>query len=251
LSSKRVFDVVFDKNTKIKLYKPYKNLLNKASFRVVLRFDNLPITSARFDIKSEGVVIKNKEYLKEIQKNHNSFIYITAHFGNIDLLGLIIGKKIGKMVQVQQKLNNPYLTEHMKQKRETYNLEIVEKQGAIKKLFLALKNDKPISLIIDQNVNKKYASKITFLNKETYQTNSTSNLSLKLGIPILPIFIRSIDKEKYEVIFKKPIYSKGKTEEELNQLQANIISEMIFKYPKEWFWCHKRFKNSNPSLYED
>jgi hypothetical protein len=85
LSSKRVFDVVFDKNTKIKLYKPYKNLLNKASFRVVLRFDNLPITSARFDIKSEGVVIKNKEYLKNlnivlISKDLYNFRYLIKEY---------------------------------------------------------------------------------------------------------------------------------------------------------------------------
>ena len=245
---KNLLYVYNDNISDAKIKEIQKECYKKLFLNILSIIENEYITDDELD---SIITFKNKEYLKEVQKNHNSFIYITAHFGNIDLLGLVIGKKIGKMVQVQQKLNNPYLTEHMRQKRETYNLEIVEKHGAIKKLFLALKNNKPISLIIDQNVKIKYASKVTFLNKETYQTNSTSNLALKLDVPILPIFIRSIDNEKYEVIFKKPIYPKGKTEYELTQLQADVMSEMIFKYPKEWFWCHKRFKNSNPSLYQN
>jgi len=241
---------VYDNNiSKDEIKKIQKACYQKLFLNILSILENEYISDEELD---KIVSFENIEYLKEVQALDKPFIYITAHMGNIDLLGKVIGKKIGRMVQVFQRLNNPLLTEYMIKKRETYNLEIVEKHGAIKKLFLSLKQGKPISLIIDQNVRIKYATKINFLNKPAYQTNSTSNLAKKLDVPILPIFIVSDHdiEGKYKVIFKKPIYPENKTEQELTQLQADVMSEMIFKYPQEWFWCHKRFKNSNPKLYK-
>jgi len=239
---------VYDGNISEKKIKEIqKKCYQKLFLNILSIIENEYISDQELD---NMITFENKHFFDEVSKDNKPFIYITAHLGNIDLLGKITGKKLGRMVQVFQRLNNPLLTEYMKKKRETYNLEIVEKHGAIKKLFLALKKGKPISLIIDQNVNIKYATKITFLNKPAYQTNSTSNLALKLDVPILPFFIVEEKKDKYKIIFEKPIYPQGKTEPQLTQLQADVMSKMIFKYPQEWFWCHKRFKNSNPSLYK-
>jgi len=193
----------------------------------------------------EMVTFKNREYLDSLKK---PFIFITPHLGNLDVLGVIIGEFFGKTTHVQQKIKNPYLYEYMKNQREKYGITFVEKHGAVKKLFRALKNGEVISLVIDQNIRKVYATKVEFLGKPAYQTYTSSQLSLKFNIPILPVFIVGEDDD-YKVIFKKPIYPEGKTIEELNQLQADVMSEVIFEYPHEWFWCHKRFKNSNPSLY--
>jgi len=239
---------VYDNNISEEKIKHIQKMCYKRLFLNILSIiENEYIDDQELD---EMIIFENKHYFDEVSKQNKPFIYITAHMGNIDLLGKVIGKKLGSMVQVFQRLNNPILTEYMKKKRETYNLEIVEKHGAIKKLYVALKKGKPISLIIDQNVRLQYASKVKFLNKQAYQTNSTSNLALKLNVPLLPIFIVNSDDGKYKIIFEKPIYPDGKSEAEISQLQADILSKMIFKYPDEWFWCHKRFKNSNPSLYK-
>ena len=187
--------------------------------------------------------------IHHIQNLKKPYIIITAHFGNIDFLGLVLAKFFGKMTQVQQKIKNPSLFKYLENQRKSYGLNMVEKHGAVKKLFFALKKSEPISLIIDQNTNPKYSTKVNFLGKPTYQTLTSSQLSLKFNTPILPIFIKE-EKNGYNIIFKEPIYPKDKTIEELNQIQADVMSEMILKYPHEWFWCHKRFKNSNPKIYQ-
>ncbi len=201
-------------------------------------------TYTKDDLK-KIITFENEKYIQKLEK---PFIIITAHYGNIDLLGLVLAKFFTKLTQVQQKINNPLLFKYLEQQRANYGMNMVEKHGAVKKLFFALKKKEPISLIIDQNTNPKYSTKVDFLGKEAYQTLTSSQLSKKFNIPLLPVFITQ-DGDNYKVIFKKPIYPEDKTLEELNQLQADIMSKMIFKYPQEWFWCHKRFKNSNPSLY--
>ncbi len=200
------------------------------------------------------IIVENKEFIDKLIKDKKPFIYVTAHIGNIDFLGCLVGKLFTPgMYQVYQKLNNPFLSEYMKSKRESCNLKMVEKHGAVKQLVLALKKNKVISLIIDQAVNPKYGQEVIFLGKKVEQTPTASMLAKKFNIPLLPIFIVSDDdKEKrYKIILKEPIYPEDRSIQELNQLQADILSEIILKYPKEWFWCHKRFKNSNPKIYQD
>ena len=200
------------------------------------------------DIESM-VKFENKHFIDELKKENKQFIYVTAHMGNLDVLGVIIGHFFGKTTHVQQKIKNPYLSEYMLKQREKYGIKVVEKTGALKKLFLALKKGEIVSLVIDQNTNPLYAAKVNFLGKEEYQLTTSTILSQRFNIPILPVFIVG-EEDNYKVIFKEPIYPDAKSEEELNQIQADILSQMIFKYPKEWFWCHKRFKNSNPDLYK-
>jgi KDO2-lipid IV(A) lauroyltransferase len=173
--------------------------------------------------------------------------------GNLDILGVIIGHFFGKTTHIQQQLKNPLLTEFIKTKRENYGIKVVDKKGAIKHLFSALKNKEIVSLVVDQNVNPKHASLVEFLGHKTYQTNAPATLARRFDVPLLPVFIVG-DDDKYRVIFEKPIYmtksSSAKEDIEQNtQLVADIMSKMILKYPHEWFWCHKRFKNSNPNIY--
>ncbi|HIC78941.1 MAG TPA: lipid A biosynthesis acyltransferase, partial [Sulfurovum sp.] len=35
----------------------------------------------------------------------------------------------------------------------------------------------------------------------------------------------------------------------LTQLQANAMEEVIKENPKEWFWMHKRWKNTIEDIY--
>ena len=191
------------------------------------------------------VTFENKEYLDNMKK---PFIFITAHLGNLDTLGVILGEFFGKTVHVQQKVKNPLLYDYMSRQREKYGITFIEKHGAVKHLVKAIKKGEVISLVIDQNIKKSLATPVKFLGKDTYQLITSSQLSYKFNIPILPIFIVGED-DNYKVILKKPIYPEGKSIEELNQIQADIMSEVINKYPEEWFWCHKRFKNSAPEIY--
>jgi KDO2-lipid IV(A) lauroyltransferase len=239
--------VYHDKISQKEIKEIQKSCYKKLFLTVLSIIENEHLTKDEIE---SIVEFEGKEYIDKLQKEDQQFIYITAHLGNLDILGVIIGHFFGKTTHVQQKIKNPYLSDYMQKQREKYGIRVIEKYGAMKKLFLALKRGEIISLVIDQNTNPKYASKVKFLGKDELQLTTSTTLAKRFNIPILPVFIVG-EEDKYKVIFKEPIYPHDKSEDELNQLQADVMSEMIFNYPKEWFWCHKRFKNSNPSLYQN
>jgi len=232
-----------DKIDEQKIKQIQKSCYKKLFLTILSIIENEHLSS--LDIENM-VTFENKEHIKTIQK---PYIYITAHMGNLDVLGVIIGHFFGQTTHVQQKIKNPYLNNYMQKQREKYGIKVVDKYGAVKKLYIALKNSKIISLVIDQNVNPKYATNVKFLNKDTIQTSTAALLAKRFNIPLLPVFITGED-DKYKVIFKEPIYPKDKSLETLNQDIADVMSKVIFEYPQEWFWCHKRFKNSNPNMYK-
>jgi len=234
-----VYDNISDK----KIKQIQKSCYKKLFLTVLSIIENEHLTKE--EIRSM-VTFENKEYLDNLEK---PFIFVTAHLGNLDTLGVILGEFFGRTVHVQRKVKNPLLYNYMSKQREKYGITFVEKHGAVKHLVRAIKKGEVISLVIDQSIRKSSATPVKFLGKDTYQLVTSSQLSHKFNIPILPIFIVGEDDE-YKVILKEPIYPNGKSVEELNQIQADIMSEVINKYPEEWFWCHKRFKNSNPSVYK-
>ena len=238
--------IYHDKISSSEIKKIAKSCYEKLFLTVLSIIENEHLTSGQIE---SMVQFEGKNYIDDLKKQNKQFIYITAHLGNLDVLGVIIGHFFGKTTHVQQRLKNPLLSEYMQKQREKYGIKVIDKYGAMKGLFMALKKGEIVSLVIDQATNLKYTSKVKFLGKDEYQLNTSSTLSKRFKLPILPVFIVGGDDD-YKVIFKKPIYPDDKTIQELDQIQADVISDMILKYPNEWFWCHKRFKHSDPSLYD-
>jgi len=59
LNSERVFEIKFDKKTKLKSWQVYKNLVKSLKLNIKLSFKNLPVTTAKFDIKLLNTPLKN------------------------------------------------------------------------------------------------------------------------------------------------------------------------------------------------
>lgn len=215
------------------------------------------LEAAKYDSRKfkERVTIKNQNYIDALLKQNKPIIIITAHYGNIEVLGYSIGKYITDMVQVQRKLDNhPRLSQLMQEQRESYGIEIVERNGAVRHLLRALKKNKVISLVVDQHVHPDVGSKIKFLDHDAYQTNTPAFLARKFDAAILPVFMRYKDDMHYEIEFEEPFYVPKSDDEqkdifEATQKQADIISAKILQEPNLWFWCHKRFKSVGKKHY--
>jgi len=210
----------------------------------------------QIDAMAEAITFKNRAYFDELLAQNKPVIIVTAHYGNIEILGYGIGQFITAMVQIQRKLDSSVeLTSFMKSQRESYGLEIVEKRGALRYLVKALKKKKPISLVVDQNVRKQDAIKVNFLGKPAYQTDSVAYLSRKFDAAILPVFLHYDDDFHYTISFTKPFFTPKTDDEQADilqatQKQADIISDTINQDPTQWFWCHKRFGGTNREIYE-
>jgi KDO2-lipid IV(A) lauroyltransferase len=201
------------------------------------------------------VTFKNKEAIDQAIREGKKIILVSSHYGNWELLGLAISALVVPTTSVSKKLNNPHFDQHLTTAREALNLNMVEKKGAVKFLMNALRDNRAISLLIDQNTHENDGILVDFFGHPARQSPSTSFLARKFDAIIFPAFITTDDYEHYTITFEDPIIvdktdNKEEDIQKASQKQSDIMENIIRKNPKPWFWCHRRWRNTHEHLYE-
>ena len=193
------------------------------------------------------VEFENFEETKEILKE-KPVIFVTAHFGNWELLPLALGANITPISAIAREIDNPKLNKEIVDTREKFNIKVFYKQGALKNMINSIKENRSIGIFVDQNTAKKEGIETTFFNKKVLQTPSASTLSKKFNLPIIMVFIEPMKNGKWKLVVKDIFYTND-IQESVNK-QSKLIEEEVKKFPSEYYWFHKRFKHFYENLYD-
>ena len=204
----------------------------------------------------ENVTFEGEEIVKHYQDAGKKIIFITGHQGNWELLSQSIAIKFDlTLVGVGRKLDSDLMDKVLKENRERFNVEMVYKKGAMKGCIKALSQNKAVGILVDQSIRKNQSIEVDFFEHPVTHTPLASILSRKFEIDLIPAFISTNDYVNYHVKIYEPIKSlKTDNQEEdlakLTQAQANAMQVAIEAHPKEWFWMHKRWKNTLENIYK-
>ncbi len=201
------------------------------------------------------VKIENAHIIEDLKKEGKPLIFISAHYGNMEMLSHYINRFVIPVYQVARESNFEEIDEFVIKARESSGSKIIFRAGAIKTLVKAMIKKEAVSLIIDQNINSREGEEVEFLGKKAYQTSSSASLARKFNAYLIPIAIFNQDNYNYKIKVYEPIVPiKTDNEKEdlknISQLEANAISAIIKEDKKQWFWPHKRFKSHYREIYE-
>ena len=201
------------------------------------------------------VKIENAHIIEDLKKEGKPLIFISAHYGNMEMLSHYINRFVIPVYQVARESNFEEIDEFVIKARESSGSKIIFRSGAIKTLVKAMIKKEAVSLIIDQNINSREGEEVEFLGKKAYQTSSSASLARKFDAYIVPLAIFNQEGYKYKIKIYDPIIPvKTDNEKEdikiISQLEANAISAIIYEDKKQWFWPHKRFKSHYKEIYE-
>lgn len=201
------------------------------------------------------VKIENAHIIEDLKKEGKPLIFISAHYGNMEMLSHYINRFVIPVYQVARESNFEEIDEFIIKARESSGSKIIFRAGAIKTLVKAMIKKEAVSLIIDQNINSREGEEVEFLGKKAYQTSSSASLARKFDAYLIPIAIFNQDNYNYKIKVYEPIVPiKTDNEKEdlknISQLEANAISAIIKEDKKQWFWPHKRFKSHYREIYE-
>ncbi len=202
----------------------------------------------------EKVTFQNSEVLSNALQQGKKVILITGHYGNWELVALSIAAAFGKMTIIGRSLDAPSMDAILRQNREQFDIELVDKQGAMRSMIQALKADRMVGLLVDQNTAENEGILIDFFGKPARHTPSAAILSRRFDALIIPVFISTEDHRHYEVTFYDPIQTEKTDDNEKDildsvQKQADITEKVIRKHPEAWFWLHQRWKNQFEEMY--
>lgn len=184
----------------------------------------------------------------DIIENHinSGAIIVTAHTGNWDILeraAALKGLRLGVISRVSR--FSPIM-KFLNEIRKSRGEAVFSQNASVMELSKFLRRGgRFLGIVIDQNMPPRHGRPALFFGREVNTTFAPQILSIRTNLPIIPVFIRRVNKNNFEVVVYNAERLRGDSDQEIvdSMNQLNLLLEgFIKKYPEQWLWVHRRFK---------
>ncbi|MCX7957892.1 MAG: lysophospholipid acyltransferase family protein [Deltaproteobacteria bacterium] len=172
-------------------------------------------------------------------------IVVTAHTANWDVLEQAASKEKINLGVLSRKSRFMMLQAFAEDVRRRRGETVFYEDTGFSVLMKFLKSKGVLGIVIDQNMPPRHGRPALFFGKMVNTTFAPQILSLRSGLPIIPVFIRMVERGRYEITFYKPNFLVSATDEEiLNSMNSlnMLLEQFIRENPSQWLWVHRRFK---------
>lgn len=201
---------------------------------------------------AQKVHFENRQIVDTILSQGKGIIFVSAHLGNWELGGAALSSLITPVASIYKGFNRTEFDPYLLKARTNHRMILAEKNGALKHMAKTLKNNGSVLLMIDQGSNARYGVLSDFFGHSAYHSSTAAQLAAKFQRPIVGVYITSENEQEYTVRFEEPITLSSNDEQAIIDATAKQVQDLeriIRKYPKLWFWCHKRWKNEYKEIY--
>ena len=199
----------------------------------------------------DRVKIVNRHYLDEAIAKGKGVIMLTAHLGNWELGGLVIGMLGYPILAITLSHKERPVNELFNKQRELRGVISVPIRQAVHRCLSALKENKFVAVLADRDFTSS-GEKVPFLGQEVLIPKGAALFAYKTGATILPTFFVREDDDSFTLQFEKPICPAFSTSGQIEQKDlailvgqyAAVIEQKIRAYPTQWlmfreFWDEK------------
>ena len=237
---KNAFPNLDEKKIKKLAKKTYQNL-----FIVLIEILYLP------HLKKEEIEnlisIKNPEVIQKALALNKGLIFVSAHFGNWEVLAISASLHIKtKFSIVTKPLRNPYVDKFINDWRTKFGNKIVPLGLSVKNIFKELLEKRIIALLADQRASQN-SLELKFFNKLTHVYEGPAVLSIKTGAPL--IFAIAIRRNDYSYLVELKEIAQPDVENEQEKIKImtekyiSLLEDYIRIYPEQWLWFHNRWRH--------
>jgi KDO2-lipid IV(A) lauroyltransferase len=194
------------------------------------------------------VVLENKENLLNAMEKGKGIFILTAHFGNWELMSVVINLCFAADgAVVARPVDFSPADRVISNLRSRFGAEIISKDRGMRKIIKAVRNNRAVGILLDQNVDWYSGVFVEFLGRQACVNKGLALMALRNDTPVVPAFSVRQPDGRYRIIFEKEVDLKRtgdrtKDIEENTAIFTGIIEKYIRQYPDHWFWFHKRWK---------
>jgi KDO2-lipid IV(A) lauroyltransferase len=206
----------------------------------------------QWDEKDLGtrVRVSGDEHVWNALDKKRGFFFLTAHLGNWELIS-----KVGVLLRyplaiVTKSFRNAVFDEVWRRSRIQYGLTLLNETGSGLALAKGIQKSKAIGFIFDQYTGEPHGLKARFLGIQTGCPKGLAILAPRLHAPVLPAYLVRMPDGVLELTIEKELDFSPAKEDGPDKLKSHIeicnqnLEKWIRKYPEQYLWIHKRFKDS-------
>ena len=175
-------------------------------------------------------------------------ILLSSHIGNWELMGSYLSSCGYSINVVARKIYDERLNKILLNHRSSRGVKTLMREEATKDMIRVLKSKEVLGILIDQDADVK-GEFVEFFGREAYTPIGATILAMKYNVVVLPTFTNRIGNNKHVIDIGEPI-ELIQTDDEKSDIIKNtqklndIIEARIKKYPEQWVWLHKRWRDA-------
>ncbi len=205
-------------------------------------FEILSLTKVNERYIDKYVEIVNAENMIKIADHPDGIIFLTAHFGNWELSGMVSSIKGFPIVVLAREQSMKRMDELINKLRESKGLQVIRKGITTKYIVKALHQGRIIGMVGDQNAGKMGVF-VDFFGRPASTAPGTAKIASKTGAFVLPAFMARIKGPYHKLMLEEPIkIEKGEDITPHLARYNKLLEKYITMYPEQWLWLHKRWK---------
>jgi len=202
------------------------------------------------------VHIKGSKNITEAIAGQKGIIFISAHLGNYEMAWQFVPCYLEmQMAGVAKKLRNARLNRLIHGIRTRFGNKIIYKKGALPEMVQTLRQGAMVAILMD--ISRRFDGvEVNFFGRRATATPAAALLSLRCKSPIIPAFCHRTAQGKLIVEIESPVEMQ-RTKDLRIDLQTNTqritdrVERAIQRYPEQWNWMLKRWKDFYPDLYPE
>ncbi|HEU0120160.1 MAG TPA: lysophospholipid acyltransferase family protein [Bryobacteraceae bacterium] len=208
---------------------------------VFARMGRIDATNVAEWIRYEGF-----EHFAKAKAAGKGVLFATLHLGAWELSAFSHALMAEPMHVVVRPLDNPLLDAFVEARRAASGNVILGKKEATRGIFQALKENRAVGILVDQNVGLDEGLFINFFGHKACVSPTFAKLAARTGAVVIPGYaIWSPDERKFVLRFDEPVGITGNTLIDTQRIQS-ALERAIRAYPDQWLWIHRRWKTRPP-----
>ncbi|MDI6739782.1 MAG: lysophospholipid acyltransferase family protein [Candidatus Edwardsbacteria bacterium] len=207
----------------------------------LLRFKNRTPSDIRATVAFDG-----EEHFKTVLARGRGAILVSGHFGNWEMYAAAIASAGYPFSVVVYPQHNVWVDGMLNRLRQDKGIEIIYKRNAAKDVLRALKANRLVTMLSDQDAGSDGVF-VEFFGRPASTTRGPALFACKTGVPIITgVIVREPDG-KHRGIINPPLYADQSADREqeikrLTQQFTAILEGFVRQYSDHWYWVHKRWK---------
>ncbi|MBW8036020.1 MAG: lysophospholipid acyltransferase family protein [Planctomycetes bacterium] len=191
---------------------------------------------------------KNLEHSKWIMQGGQGLLLLTAHYGNFEIMGYMLGLFGFNLYSIARPLDNKYMNNYLLSLRKHTGQKIIDKKGATDKMDDIIKEHASVGFIADQDAGKKGVF-VDFFGKKASTYKSIALLAMHYDMPVAIASAKRVGNkfffeiEIHRIIFPEEWKDKDDPLTWITQEYVRETENFIRQDPSHYWWLHRRWKH--------
>lgn len=194
------------------------------------------------------VRLKNQDQLVRLLLADDPTLIVTAHFGNFEVGGYVLGLLGFPTYTVARTLDNPHLDRFLNRFRGQTGQFIIPKNGGYDQIVEVLGRGGAMTLLADQYAGPK-GCWVEFFGRQASAHKAIALLALEHNAPVVVTSSRRLDRPLHLEMAITALANAQEVREmgsvgDVTQWYTSRLEEMIREAPEQYWWIHRRWKDT-------